>query len=67
MVIVKLYKVVWKKKYTRDEISKLTGISPTTITKLTKGEHVDVKLSTLEKIAKFFNCSVLDILEEVED
>ncbi len=67
MVIVNLYKVVWKKKYTRDEISKLTGISPTTITKLTKGEHVDVKLSTLEKIAKFFNCSVLDILEEVED
>lgn len=67
MIIVNLYKVVWKKKYTRDEISKLTGISPTTITKLTKGEHVDVKLSTLEKIAKFFNCSVLDILEEVED
>ena len=53
MVIVNLYKVVWKKKYT--------------ITKLTKGEHVDLKLSTLEKIAKFFNCSVLDILEEVED
>lgn len=67
MIIVNLYKVVWKKKYTRDEISKLTGISPTTITKLTKGEHVDLKLSTLEKIAKFFNCSVLDILEEVED
>ncbi len=67
MVIVNLYKVVWKKKYTRKEISELTGISPTTITKLTKGEHVDLKLSTLEKIAKFFNCSVLDILEEVQD
>ncbi len=66
MVIVNLYKVVWKKKYTRKEICQLTGISPTTFTKLTKGEHVDLKLSTLEKIAKFFGCSVLDILEEVD-
>ena len=66
MVIVNLYKVVWKKKYTRKEICQLTGISPTTFTKLTKGEHVDLKLSTLEKIAKFFGCSVLDILEGVD-
>ena len=67
MVIVNLYKVVWKKKYTRNDISELTGISPTTITKLTRGEHVDLKLSTLERIAGFFGCSVLDILEEVDD
>lgn len=67
MVIINLYKVPWKKRYTRKEISKLTGISPATITKLTKGEHVDLKLSTLEKIAKFLGCSVLDILVEVKD
>ncbi len=45
----------------------MSGLSTTTITKLTRGEHVDLKLSTLEKIAKFFGCSVLDILEEVKD
>lgn len=67
MVIVNIYNVKWKKKYTRKEISEQTGISPTTITKLTKGEHVDLKLSTLEKIAKFFGCSVKDILVEVPD
>ncbi|MFQ8626788.1 MAG: helix-turn-helix domain-containing protein [Candidatus Gastranaerophilaceae bacterium] len=67
MIIINLYNVRWKKKYTRKEISKLTGISPTTITKLTKGEHVDLKLSTLEKLAKFFECSVKDLLVEVPD
>lgn len=67
MIIINLYNVRWKKKYTRKEIAKLTGISPTTITKLTKGEHVDLKLSTLEKLAKFFECSVKDLLVEVPD
>ena len=67
MVIINLFKVRWNKRYTRKEIAELTGISPATITKLMKGEHVDLKLSTLEKIAKFLKCSVKDTLEEVSD
>ena len=67
MIIVNLYNVKWKKRYTNKELASMSGLSTASITKLTKGEHVDLKLSTLEKIAKFFNCSVLDILEEVQD
>ena len=67
MVIINLLRVRWNKRYTRKEIAELTGISPATITKLMKGEHVDLKLSTLEKIAKFLKCSVKDILEEIPD
>lgn len=67
MVIVNIYNIRWKKKYTRKEVAEQTGISPTTITKITRGEHVDLKLSTIEKIAKFFDCSVKDILVEVPD
>lgn len=67
MVIVNLYRVKWNKRYTGKEIAQISGLSTATITKLLKGEHVDLKLSTLEKIAKFFNCSVKDILEEIPD
>ncbi len=67
MVIVNLFKVKWNKRYTGKEIAQASGLSTTTITKLMKGEHVDLKLSTLEKIAKFLNCNVKDILEEVPD
>lgn len=67
MIIVNLYNIKWKKKYTRKEIVASTGLSPATVTKLTKGQHVDLKLSTLEKIAKFFGCSVHDIIIEVPD
>ena len=67
MVIINIYNVKWKRRYTRKELSELTGISPATLTKLTKGEHVDVKIRTLEKLAKFFDCRVVDLIEEVPD
>lgn len=67
MIIINIYNVKWKRKYTRKEIAEITGISPTTITKITRGEHVDVKLSTIEKLAKFLECNVKDILIEVPD
>ena len=51
MIIINLYNIRWRTKVNRKELAAATGISPATITKLTKGEHVDVKLSTLEKIA----------------
>lgn len=67
MIIVNLYNIKWKKKYNRKELSAALGMSPSTITKLTRGEHVDVKLSTLERICDFFDCSIHDILVEVEE
>lgn len=67
MILINIYNIRWKKKYTRKEIAEETGLSPATLTKLTKGEHVDLKISTLEKIAKFFNCSVKDLIVEVPD
>ncbi len=65
MILVNLYNIGWKRKITRKELAQAIGVSPTTITKLTKGEHVDVRLSTLEKICNFFDCSIFDILVEV--
>ncbi len=65
MILINLYNIGWKRKITRKELAQAIGVSPTTITKLTKGEHVDVRLSTLEKICNFFDCSIFDILVEV--
>ncbi len=67
MLIVNIYNVKWKRKYTNKEIAEYSGLSTTTITKITRGEHVDIKLSTIEKLAKFLGCSAKDILIEVSD
>ena len=67
MIIINIYNVKWKRKYTYKEIAKFSGLSDATITKITRGEHVDLKLSTHEKLAKFFECSVKDLLVEVHE
>lgn len=67
MLIINIYNIKWKRKYTNKEIAKYSRLSTTTITKITRGEHVDVKISTIEKLAKFFDCSAKDILTEVPD
>ena len=67
MVIVNLFRVKWNKRYTGKELAQLSGLSTTTITKLLKGEQVLCLYNAYEKIAKFLNCSVKDIIEEVAD
>ena len=67
MYIVNLHNISWKKKHTQKEIIKATGLSKVTVTQLFSGEHHNFSLFTLEKIAKFFNCKISDILIEVDD
>jgi len=67
MYIVNLYNVRWTKRYTHEDIAKATNLSFGTVNKLFSGKYYDYKLSTLEAISKFFNCSIYDILIEVED
>ncbi len=67
MYIVNLYKIRWNKKYTQEEICSVTGLSKKVVSQLFSGKYYNYKLSTLETIAKFFNCSIHDILIQVED
>ena len=63
MITIKLYDLVWKHKVKGYKLAEATGLSTATISKLMKGENIDVKLSTIDKLCKFFNCELLDILE----
>ena len=65
MHIVNLYRIKWNKKYTQDDITKLTGLSKKTVSQLFSGKYHDYKLSTLETISEFFNCEISDILVKI--
>ena len=67
MYIVNLFNIRWKKKYTQDEIMKATGLSKKTIGQFFSGKYYNYEFRTIEKIAKFFDCKIHDILIEVED
>lgn len=59
------YKKLWKLLIDRDmnktDLRKLTGISPATIAKLTRGEGVHT--SILSRICEALGCDVGDVME----
>lgn len=61
----KLWKLLIDKKIKKGELHYLTGLSRSTITKLTKGENVNTDV--LERICKALNCKIEDIVEVVEE
>ena len=63
MITIRLYDLVWRHKVKGYELARATGLSTATISKLMKGENIDVKLSTIDKLCNFFGCGLLDILE----
>ena len=63
MIIIKLYDLVWRHKVRGYQIAEATGLSTATVSKLMKGENIDVKLSTINKLCDFFGCELSDIIE----
>jgi len=63
MITIKLYELIWRHKIKGYVLAKETGISKATISKLVKGENIDVKLSTIDKLCNYFKCNIEDIIE----
>lgn len=67
MITIKLYELIWQHKVKGYELAKATDLSKATISKLMKGENIDVKLSTIDKICDYFKCDINDIIEYKPD
>jgi len=63
MITIKLYELIWQHKVKGYELAEATNLSKATISKLMKGENIDVKLSTIDKLCTFFKCDINDIIE----
>ena len=66
MIIIKVWEVRVKKKLTLRQLSKLTGITKSTLNNI-ENNRVDPKLSQLVKIAKVLNISIENLYESVSD
>lgn len=67
MITVKLYELIWQHKVKGYEVAEATDLSKATISKLVKGENIDVKLSTINKICNYFKCDIKDVIEYTPD
>ena len=61
------YKPLWKllidKEMTKKALMQATGISKSTMDKMSRGEQVS--LEVLDRICNYFNCSISDIIEHI--
>ena len=63
MIIVKLHELIWQNRVKGYQVAEATDLSKATISKLVKGEDIDVKLSTINKLCNYFKCDLKDIIE----
>ena len=57
----KLWKLMIDKNINKSTLHDITGLSTSTITKLSNGENVNTEV--LERICKTLNCNIEDIVE----
>ena len=67
MIKVKLKELMWDFEVTAKEISQKTGISENTLTHIKNKKHVNIELDTVDKLCRFFNCRIQDLLEFHKD
>jgi DNA-binding Xre family transcriptional regulator len=61
----KLWKLLIDKGMNKGDLAEITGLSPTTISKLSKGENVTTDVLT--RICQALNCRIEDIVETIEE
>lgn len=62
VVTIKLKELLKAKGKTMYWLSKETGIAYNTLHSLNKGEQIDVRVSTLERICNALNCTLNDLV-----
>ncbi len=62
-----LSRLMGERRITIREVSKLTGMSNTTISHLYNEKVTRLDFKTLEKLCKLFDCNTQDIIEYIPD
>jgi len=65
MIIIKLDDLIWERKTTAEAIAKATGLGCSTISKLRNSKNVNISLVTLDKLCRYFDCKLTDLIDYV--
>ena len=63
MIKIKLKQMLWDTDIPLSEVSRGTGLSYSNLFEIKRGKHTKVNLETIDKLIKFFNCKLTDLLE----
>lgn len=67
MIFYKLDDLMWQYNVKSRELAKATGIGQSTISGIRNNKYMNVKLQTLNKLCKYFNCTLLDLVDYTPD
>lgn len=67
MIKCHLSRMMGERKLKISELSEQTGIHRNTISALYKETALRIELDTIDKLCKFFDCSVGELFERLED
>ena len=67
MIIFKLDDLLWRNKKTAEEVKLSTGISAATLSNIRNGKNINISIKTIDKLCKYFNCGISDLIEFVRD
>lgn len=67
MIIIKLRQVMWDKDVTATSIHQATGISQSILSDIVRGKRTNVGLDIIDKLCKFLDCDITELLEFKKD
>lgn len=67
MIKIKLRELIWEHDTTATDIVNVTGLNASNISEIVRGRHTNLQLDTINKLCKYFNCKISDILEYIPD
>ncbi|MDR1167302.1 MAG: helix-turn-helix transcriptional regulator [Heliobacteriaceae bacterium] len=63
MIKIKLRELMWDKDVSAVDIQRATGIHANTVSGIIRGKRKNIELDTIDKLCKFFDCTLTDLLE----
>ena len=67
MIEFKLDDLIWERRMTAQQVKVATGLSATTLSNIRNCKNTNISTRTLDKLCKYINCKVSDIMEYVPD
>lgn len=67
MIIFKLDELMWLYRTTAKDIFQKTGIGKSTLSTIKNNKNVNICIKTLDKLCKYFDCTISDLIEYVPD
>lgn len=67
MIVFKLDDLIWQHRTTAEDIYLKTGIGKSTLSTIRNNKNVNISVHTLNKLCRYFNCPISDLLEYIPD